>query len=189
MASILAIERFVPPYRYDQTEVVPWVREWLNEGEAAAAARLTTTHTRLDPDRALLLAEEGTIPGPDGGRVWRHDERTWHWIASVDHGALEERWAAITVPTLAVTGAEAWDTWWARPGGPVADATFATLGPRVEKLRANGHNPGLGTILVGADPARRGRAGAPPPVHACARRPAPVPSPHRTGCDRGETGC
>ena len=40
MASILAIERFVPPYRYDQTEVVPWVREWLNEGEAAAAARL-----------------------------------------------------------------------------------------------------------------------------------------------------
>jgi alkylresorcinol/alkylpyrone synthase len=40
MASILAIERFLPPYRYDQSEVIPWVREWLNEGEAAAAARL-----------------------------------------------------------------------------------------------------------------------------------------------------
>ena len=40
MASVLSIERFLPPYRYDQSEVVPWVREWLNEGEAAAAARL-----------------------------------------------------------------------------------------------------------------------------------------------------
>src|SRR5687768_17466961 len=40
MASILGIERFLPSYRYDQSEVIPWVREWLNEGEAAAAARL-----------------------------------------------------------------------------------------------------------------------------------------------------
>jgi alkylresorcinol/alkylpyrone synthase len=40
LASLLAIERFLPPYRYDQSEVVPWVREWLNEGDGAAAARL-----------------------------------------------------------------------------------------------------------------------------------------------------
>lgn len=84
----------------------------------AAAARLTATHTRLDPERALLLAEEGTIPGPDGGRVWRHDELSWHWIASVDHVALDRRWAAISAPVLAVSGSEAWETWWARPGGP-----------------------------------------------------------------------
>lgn len=90
---------------------------------AAAAARLTATHARLDPDWALVLAEEGTVPGPDGGRVWRHDERTWHWIASVDHSIIEERWAAITAPVLAVSGAEAWETWWARPGGPVGDRT------------------------------------------------------------------
>jgi pimeloyl-ACP methyl ester carboxylesterase len=88
---------------------------------AAAAARLTQAHPRLDAARALVLAEEGTIPGPDGGRVWRHDERTWHWIASVDHAALDLRWAAITAPVLAVSGAEAWDTWWARPGGPMPD--------------------------------------------------------------------
>jgi methylenetetrahydrofolate dehydrogenase (NADP+)/methenyltetrahydrofolate cyclohydrolase len=37
------------------------------------------------------------------------------------------------------------------PGGPVADAVFADLEPRVEKLVANGHTPGLGTILVGDD--------------------------------------
>ena len=42
------------------------------------------------------------------------------------------------------------------PGGPVADATFADLAIRVEKLRERGHNPGLGTIIVGDDPASAG---------------------------------
>jgi methylenetetrahydrofolate dehydrogenase (NADP+) / methenyltetrahydrofolate cyclohydrolase len=37
------------------------------------------------------------------------------------------------------------------PGGPVADAVFADLGPRIEKLREAGHPPGLATILVGDD--------------------------------------
>lgn len=37
------------------------------------------------------------------------------------------------------------------PGGPVADAVFADLKPRIEKLRAGGHPPGLATILVGDD--------------------------------------
>lgn len=87
----------------------------------AAANRLTTAHPRLDPDRALVLAEDGTRPGPDGGRVWRHDERTWHWVTSIDQAALEERWAAITAPVLAVSGAEAWDTWWATSRGPGTD--------------------------------------------------------------------
>jgi alkylresorcinol/alkylpyrone synthase len=40
MPSILSIERFLPPYRYDQSEVIPWVREWLEEGGASTAARL-----------------------------------------------------------------------------------------------------------------------------------------------------
>jgi methylenetetrahydrofolate dehydrogenase (NADP+)/methenyltetrahydrofolate cyclohydrolase len=42
------------------------------------------------------------------------------------------------------------------PGKPVADAVFAGLVPRVEALRAAGHNPGLGTILVGDDGASSG---------------------------------
>ncbi len=37
------------------------------------------------------------------------------------------------------------------PGAPVAEAVFADLAPRVEKLRANGHTPGLATMLVGDD--------------------------------------
>ncbi len=39
------------------------------------------------------------------------------------------------------------------PGGPVADAVFADLAPRIEALLARGHQPGLGTILVGDDDA------------------------------------
>ena len=42
------------------------------------------------------------------------------------------------------------------PGGPVADAVFAELATRIEKLRARGYNPGLGTILVGSDSASAG---------------------------------
>jgi len=37
------------------------------------------------------------------------------------------------------------------PGAPVADAVFADLEPRIEKLLGIGHTPGLGTILVGDD--------------------------------------
>src|SRR3712207_6078757 len=42
------------------------------------------------------------------------------------------------------------------PGGPVAEAVLADLAPRIEKLVANGHRPGLGTILVGDDSASGG---------------------------------
>ncbi len=37
------------------------------------------------------------------------------------------------------------------PGGPVADAVFADLVPRIEALRAAGHTPGLATVLIGDD--------------------------------------
>jgi methylenetetrahydrofolate dehydrogenase (NADP+) / methenyltetrahydrofolate cyclohydrolase len=37
------------------------------------------------------------------------------------------------------------------PGGPVADAVFADLKPRIDALIAAGRSPGLGTILVGDD--------------------------------------
>ena len=37
------------------------------------------------------------------------------------------------------------------PGGPVADAVFADLVPRVAKLIEGGHTPGLATVLIGDD--------------------------------------
>src|SRR3546814_11603823 len=36
-------------------------------------------------------------------------------------------------------------------GAPVAEAVFAGLGPRIEKLRDAGHTPGLATLLIGDD--------------------------------------
>jgi methylenetetrahydrofolate dehydrogenase (NADP+)/methenyltetrahydrofolate cyclohydrolase len=42
------------------------------------------------------------------------------------------------------------------PGGPVADATFADLAPRIAALVGGGHRPGLATILVGDDGASAG---------------------------------
>ncbi len=39
------------------------------------------------------------------------------------------------------------------PGGPVAEAVYADLQPRIEALVRAGHRPGLGTILVGSDSA------------------------------------
>ncbi len=42
------------------------------------------------------------------------------------------------------------------PGGPVADAVLATLVPRVAALTEAGHQPGLGTILVGNESASAG---------------------------------
>jgi methylenetetrahydrofolate dehydrogenase (NADP+)/methenyltetrahydrofolate cyclohydrolase len=39
------------------------------------------------------------------------------------------------------------------PGAPVADAVFEDLVPRIDKLKANGHTPGLATVLVGGDEA------------------------------------
>lgn len=42
------------------------------------------------------------------------------------------------------------------PGGPVAEAVLADLAPRIAALTAAGHQPGLGTILVGEDSASAG---------------------------------
>ena len=42
------------------------------------------------------------------------------------------------------------------PGGPVADAVFAELRPRIGALIARGRTPGLGTILVGNESASTG---------------------------------
>jgi len=39
------------------------------------------------------------------------------------------------------------------PGGPVADAVFADLRPRIDALKAQGRTPGLATVLVGGDDA------------------------------------
>ena len=44
MPALLAIERFLPPYRYEQETVSAWVRDWLSEDGGAAAARLLSVY-------------------------------------------------------------------------------------------------------------------------------------------------
>jgi alkylresorcinol/alkylpyrone synthase len=45
VATLLAVERYLPPYRYDQEEVVPWVRAWLEEaGPDEQARRLLSVY-------------------------------------------------------------------------------------------------------------------------------------------------
>ncbi len=100
----------------------------------AATAQLVAAHPRLDPDRARILAGEGTRPGPEGGLVWRHDERTRHWVTSIDQPALEERWSAITAPVLAVSGAESWDTWWTQNRGTGPDRVRMTEAEFADRL-------------------------------------------------------
>lgn len=45
MAFLLSIERFLPPYRYEQEAVVGWVRSWLEEGDDPSIGRLLSVYT------------------------------------------------------------------------------------------------------------------------------------------------
>ena len=45
MALLLSVQRFEPPYRYDQEVVTGWVREWLEEKGGSEAARLLSVYS------------------------------------------------------------------------------------------------------------------------------------------------
>ena len=69
MASLLAIERFLPPYRYDQDEVTRWVRDWLSEGDGAAAARLLSVYASAGvATPGQRRAHRGGLPAPATSR-------------------------------------------------------------------------------------------------------------------------
>ena len=44
MPTLLALERYLPPFRYEQEEVTRWVREWLEEDASSSAARLLSVY-------------------------------------------------------------------------------------------------------------------------------------------------
>lgn len=99
-----------------------------------ARDRLRKAHAGLDEDRIVELATVGTRAGPDGGLLWKWDPRVREWNAVFDRERFEECWAAITCPTLVLTGGQAWERWWlptstVRPGpgfdGPMSDAETA----------------------------------------------------------------
>lgn len=63
MGTILSIERFLPPYRYDQEVVTGWVEDWLRGHDDAA--RLTSVYTSAGVKRraSVLPIEEVFRPG------------------------------------------------------------------------------------------------------------------------------
>jgi alkylresorcinol/alkylpyrone synthase len=44
MATLISLERFVAPFRYEQEEVTGWVREWLEEDASPGASRLLSVY-------------------------------------------------------------------------------------------------------------------------------------------------
>jgi alkylresorcinol/alkylpyrone synthase len=64
MATILNVERFHPPYRYDQSEVTRWVRAWLEEHADGAARLLSVYETAGVHSRASVVPiEQVFFPG------------------------------------------------------------------------------------------------------------------------------
>src|SRR5688572_17793442 len=90
MASVLAIERFLPPYRYDQAEVIPWVREWLSEGGGAAAARLLPVYESagVRARASVVPIEEVFHPGDFQAQNDRYSEIARTAAADVARRAL-----------------------------------------------------------------------------------------------------
>src|SRR5258706_5327737 len=65
MSALLAVERFLPPYRYPQEQVTRWVREWLEENASGASARLLSVYTSagVKTRASVVPIEEVFRPG------------------------------------------------------------------------------------------------------------------------------
>jgi alkylresorcinol/alkylpyrone synthase len=57
MSTLLALERYLPPFRYEQEEVTRWVREWLEEDDAPATRRLLSVY-----DSAGVKTRASVVP-------------------------------------------------------------------------------------------------------------------------------
>jgi pimeloyl-ACP methyl ester carboxylesterase len=144
-AALVMVEGLGPPARFGEGEPAgrraiaqAWIRTLVQDPTrppmadvGVARERLRRAHTGLDDRRIAELAEIGTRGGPDGGLVWKWDPFVREWGAVFDRERFEEYWAAVTCPTLIVSGADAWERWWrptaaVRPGpgfdGPMSEA-------------------------------------------------------------------
>jgi alkylresorcinol/alkylpyrone synthase len=62
MATILAIERYVPPHRYSQDVVTEWVRSWLREDESASRLLSVYAAAGVKTRASVLPIEEVFFP-------------------------------------------------------------------------------------------------------------------------------
>lgn len=76
MATVLSVERFVPPFRYDQEIVTRWVEEWLAESDDPNALRLLPVYAAAGvASRASVVPiEEVFFPRDFEGQNDRYGE-------------------------------------------------------------------------------------------------------------------
>ena len=66
MATLLAIERYLPPHRYDQRVVTEWVRRWLEEAPGGASTRLLSVYANAGVEsRASVVPIEQVFSPSD----------------------------------------------------------------------------------------------------------------------------
>jgi alkylresorcinol/alkylpyrone synthase len=65
MATLLALERYLAPYRYPQDEVTGWVRAWLEENGGSEARRLLSVYESagVEARASVVPIEEVFAPG------------------------------------------------------------------------------------------------------------------------------
>lgn len=76
-----------------------------------AAQRLLANNPRLDPERAMALARQGTTTNADGELNWAFDPRVGAVFLSGASGENVEYWAHVCCPTCIVAGAHAGEYW------------------------------------------------------------------------------
>lgn len=129
---------------------------------AFAAGRLQANNPRLDPDRAMELARQGTVKNEAGELNWAFDPR----VASVFLGQGEQEsaryWAAVRCPSCIVSGdhsAEYWGraipagTQWTGEFAPGELAARVSSFPDAEDVRM----PGSGHMVHFDEPAALAR--------------------------------
>jgi predicted naringenin-chalcone synthase len=64
MATLIALERFVPPFRYPLSVVTGWVRSWLEEGRDRSATRLLHVYRAAEIERRASVVPIEAVFGP-----------------------------------------------------------------------------------------------------------------------------
>ncbi|HET7295236.1 MAG TPA: 3-oxoacyl-[acyl-carrier-protein] synthase III C-terminal domain-containing protein [Vicinamibacteria bacterium] len=91
MATLLALERFLPPFRYDQETVAGWVREWLDSTSDPEARRLLSVYARagIKARASVVPIEQVFRPGDFEAQNERYREIVCREGAALARRALE----------------------------------------------------------------------------------------------------
>jgi alkylresorcinol/alkylpyrone synthase len=133
MATLLSLERYLPPYRYPQEVVTGWVREWLGEQPSSRTARLLSVYgaAGVNTRASVVPIEEVFHPGDFETQNRRYREIACRAAADVARRALDASGLAPggidMVVSVSCTGFMI----------PAVDAHVAnalSLGPRLARL-------------------------------------------------------